>query len=71
MKNSTTLVSTHWSESPKGAYAEVHTDGTDRWIDYFDDQGHKFFREDFPDHSIFFVEDAAENWASGIKVLHG
>jgi hypothetical protein len=29
----------------------------------------KFFVEDFPDKSMRYVEDAAENWALGIKKL--
>ena len=28
-----------------------------------------FFTEDFPQKSINYVEDAAENWALGIKKL--
>ena len=28
-----------------------------------------FFREDFPNNSIGYVEDAAENWSLGIKKL--
>lgn len=27
--------------------------------------------ETFPDRSIFYVEDAAENWLNGIKKLNG
>lgn len=28
-------------------------------------------REEFPNKSIYFVEDAALNWIRGIKVLNG
>jgi hypothetical protein len=30
-----------------------------------------FFEESFPNNSISYVEDAAENWALGIKKLKG
>ena len=39
------------------------------FIEYYDDAGHKFFSEDFPDKSIYYVEDAAYNWTVGIKEL--
>lgn len=38
-------------------------------IDYYDDVGHKFFTEEYPDKSIHYVEDAAYNWSVGIKEL--
>jgi hypothetical protein len=31
--------------------------------------GECFYTETFPGRSIYYVEDAAENWALGIKVL--
>ena len=37
----------------------------------FDDNNNKFFEEDFPNKAISYVEDAAENWALGIKKLEG
>jgi len=30
-----------------------------------------FFEEEFPNKAIGYVEDAAENWALGIKKLEG
>jgi len=39
------------------------------YIEYFDDNGKQFFSEDFPGKSMRYVEDAAENWALGIKKL--
>ena len=41
------------------------------FIKYFDDNDVKFFEEDFPNKAIRYVEDAAENWALGIKKLEG
>lgn len=38
-------------------------------IDYYDDVGHRFYSEEFPDKSLHYVEDAAENWTLGIKKL--
>lgn len=39
------------------------------YVEYFDDVGHKFFTEEFPNKALNFVEDAAENWALGIRNL--
>ena len=65
-------LSTYYSDMGKG-YAEVHFDFREEqaYIDYFDDNGNKFFTEDFPEKSVRYVEDAAENWALGIKKLAG
>jgi len=39
-------------------------------IEYVKD-GNVFQTESFPGKSLRYVEDAAENWAIGIKVLNG
>ena len=39
-------------------------------IDYYDDEGHWFFCEEYADKSIHYVEDAAQNWTLGIKQLN-
>jgi hypothetical protein len=39
------------------------------YIKYFNEAGVVFFREEFPNKSMHYVEDAAENWAKGIKKL--
>lgn len=64
-----TQVSTYYADNNKGK--AVVSFEKDRYvIDYYDDHGVHFFREDnFEDKSIHFVEDAAENWALGIKHL--
>ena len=41
------------------------------FIKYFDDNNVKFFEEEFPGKSVPYVEDAAENWALGVKKLEG
>jgi hypothetical protein len=63
-------LSTYYAEKGKG-WCEIHLDSKNEslYIKYFDDEGRKFFVEDFPDKSMRYVEDAAENWALGIKKL--
>ena len=63
-------LSTYHSEIGKG-YCEVHMDFKDEmaYIKYFDNNGRMFFTEDFPGKSIHYVNDAAENWCTGIKKL--
>jgi hypothetical protein len=54
----------------KSLCAEIHKDMNGYKIQfYIDDNLVK--EETFYDHSIHYVEDAAENWISGIKVLNG
>lgn len=63
-------ISTYYSDHNEG-YAEVWIDFKEElaFIRYFDDNNNRFFEEDFPGKSIRYVEDAAENWALGIKKL--
>ena len=65
-------ISTYYSDEGKG-YAEVWMDFKEEiaFIKYFDDNETKFFEEEFPGRAIGYVEDAAENWALGIKKLEG
>lgn len=65
-------ISTYYADGNKG-YAEVHKDLQQGgcFIRYYDSNGIRFFTEEFPDKSIRYVEDAAENWALGIKKLEG
>ena len=39
------------------------------YIKYFDNNKKQFYTEDFPNKSLRYVEDAAENWVLGIKKL--
>jgi len=66
------LISTHHSDLGEG-YAEVWFDFKEElaFIKYLDDNGVMFFEESFPNNSISYVEDAAENWTTGIKKLEG
>ncbi len=63
-------ISTYYSDHGKG-YCEIHFDFKEEhaYIKYFDNNGKRFFTEDFPGKSTRYVEDAAENWALGIKKL--
>lgn len=63
-------LSTYNSEEGKGK-CEIHIDYKNEYfyIKYFDDNGKQFFTEDFIGKSYRYVEDAAENWALGIKKL--
>jgi len=65
-------ISTFHADSGKG-YAEVWMDFKEEvaFIKYFDDNDVKFFEEDFPNKTTRYVEDAAHNWALGIKKLDG
>lgn len=67
------LISTHFKENANAARAEVlkNEAGGYYYIDYYDAGGNRFYTEAFPDKSVHYVEDAAENWASNVKVLKG
>jgi hypothetical protein len=40
---------------------------TDYYLKYYEKNGRCFHTESFPGRSVYYVEDAAENWALGIK----
>jgi len=63
-------ISTYYPDTGKG-WAEIHLDSKDEslYIKYFNEVGFVFHREEFPNKSMRYVEDAAENWALGIKKL--
>jgi len=63
-------ISTYNATDGRGR-AEVHFDFKNElaYIIYFDDNGRQFFTEEFPNNSLPYVEDAAENWSLGIKKL--
>ncbi len=63
-------LNTYYSKDNKGK-AEVHFDYKNEraYIKYFDNNDELFDTEDFPNNSIRYVEDAAENWSLGIKKL--
>lgn len=61
-------LSTYYTDDDTG-YCEVHFDFKDEiaYIKYFDQNGKQFYLEEFPNKSITYVNDAAENWTLGIK----
>lgn len=63
-------ISTFYAEGNKG-YCEVHMDLKEElcYIKYFDSNGNRFYTEEFPNKSLRYVENAAEDWALGIKKL--
>lgn len=63
-------ISTYYTENEKG-HCEVHMSFKEEhaYIKYFDENGRQFFLEEFPNKTLRYVEDAAENWALGIKKL--
>lgn len=63
-------VSTFFAENNLGR-AEVFHGHDSHYIEYYDQNGILFHTEHFQGKSIHYVEDAAENWALGIKQLNG
>ena len=63
-------LSTYHSDQGKG-YCEVHMNFKEElaYIKYFDNNDRQVFTEDFPNKSVHYVNDAAENWAVGIKKI--
>jgi len=63
-------ISTYYPDVGKG-WAEIHIDAKEEllYIKYFNEGGASFFTEEFPNKSMQYVQDAAENWALGIKKL--
>lgn len=63
-------VSTFFKEDNGGrARAEVVYDGTTYSIRYYDVNGNYHRTESYAGKNLHFVEDAAQNWVDGIKVL--
>lgn len=63
-------LSTYYSDNNKG-YVEVYFNFKEEYpfIRYYTNEGRLFYTEDFPEKTIRYAEDAAENWALGIKKL--
>ena len=59
-------IQTHNKEK---AIVKLDTEIDQFYIDYYDVSGNIFYTEQFEGKSSHFVEDAAENWALGIKKL--
>ena len=69
----TTHIKTYFMEGTDGARAEVFEENGEYGIHYYMGIGEPewFKREIFQGHSRQYAEDAAENWALGIKNLNG
>ena len=72
--NNTKLISEYYKDD--GSVAKVYQivtgmDGERSFfsITYKDPNGVRLMQEDFPYKALGYVEDAAENWALGIKLL--
>lgn len=68
------LISTYFKENAgQTSRAEVckNEAGNYYYIDFYDFSGEKVRTEAFVGRSLQYVEDAAENWTLGIKVLLG
>jgi hypothetical protein len=50
--------------------AVVCVSATDYYLKYYEKNGRCFHTESFPGRSVYYVEDAAENWALGIKNIN-
>ena len=66
----TKLLSTYYSDIGQD-YAEIHVNLKEEffYIEYHSDDKKIFHTEDFVGKALRYVEDAAENWALGIKIL--
>jgi hypothetical protein len=65
------LIETHFKEESTGhARAEIYEASNGFSIRYIDPSGNLLKTETHPGKSLQWVEDAAENWALGIKLLN-
>ena len=64
-------ISTYTAEPSSRGYCEVWMNFKEEraYIQYFDSTGKLYYTQAFPDHSIHYVHDAAQNWSLGIKQL--
>ena len=64
-------ISTFYNDNTSLGHCEIHVNYKEEmfYIKFFDNEGRRFFTEEFPGKSMRYVEDAAENWCLGIKKL--
>lgn len=65
-------ISTYYHDNGE-EYCEIHIDMKEEmlYIKYYNNDAATWFHtEEFPNKSMRYVEDAAENWALGIKKLN-
>jgi hypothetical protein len=65
------VISEYYNNKEPRSKAVVVKNRNSYSIEYYDMNGLIFHTEKFEGHSLHYVEDAAENWALGIKVLNG
>ena len=66
------IVQTFFKEEETGrAQAEIHDTPQGFMVKYYDTRGSLIREELHAGKSLQYAEDAAENWALGIKVLNG
>ena len=66
------LVSTTFKLQEDGKAQALIYETDDGWlIEYYDPRGSLISSETHSSKSLQWAEDAAENWATGIKVLNG
>jgi hypothetical protein len=64
------VISTYWFDNDaEGDYCSIVFDPKEERfsIKYYTADNKEVGEEFFPDHSLGYIEDAAENWAMGIK----
>lgn len=64
------VITTYYSEDGSKANVIHDNNKAEYYVEYIDNQDNIFYTEDFPGKSVHYVEDAAENWALGIKELN-
>jgi len=64
------LISTFYENNNSRARAEVVKEDSGYSIHFHNANGDLFKTESFEGKSLHYVEDAAENWALGIKTLN-
>lgn len=62
------IISTYYSDCGEGFATVIEGDGY-YLIEYYTNEGVILHEEKFEGKSLHYVEDAAENWALGIKKL--
>lgn len=64
-----TEISTYYAASKNDGKAVVSIEKGVYVIDYYDNKGHHFFKEEYPDKTLGQVELLAEDWSLGYKEL--
>ena len=65
------LLTTFYKENSSTMRAEVHQSSTGYSIQFYGPNGVLIKEQSYADKSIHYVQEAAENWLSGVKNLNG